>query len=219
MGRTKGNQGGVSSSGRKRERKVCYADHLNTLQGEYSRIVFDTGHSSCRLYPRSFRDNGKNHAFKSDLVGSYQKENIRTAFHALSMIPLAYRPSAEAIGEGLGQVGPSTGYMGRMQVIQREPLILLDAGHNADGIQALLDSLPKYGGRLHVLFGASADKDIQSVLSLFPSNTCFTWTQAKVVRAMDAEKLKIEALRLGYTGKCLYLCRRRIFCGENYADL
>ena len=80
--------------------------------------------------------------------------------------------------------------MGRMQVIQREPLILLDAGHNADGIQALLDSLPNYGGRLHVLFGASADKDIQSVLSLFPSNTCFTWTQAKVVRAMDAEKLK-----------------------------
>ena len=85
--------------------------------------------------------------------------------------------------------------------MQREPLIVLDAGHNADGIQALLNSLPNYSGRLHVLFGASTDKDIQSVLSLFPSNTCFTWTQAKVVRAMDAEKLKNEAFKLGYSGK------------------
>ena len=114
---------------------------------------------------------------------------------------LAYRPIPEAIQKGLGQVGQSTGYMGRMQVFQQKPLILLDAGHNADGIQALLDSLPIYGGRLYVLFGASADKDIQSVLSLFPSNTCFTWTQAKVVRAMDAEKLKDSATELGFYGK------------------
>jgi dihydrofolate synthase/folylpolyglutamate synthase len=88
-----------------------------------------------------------------------------------------------------------------MQVFQQKPLILLDAGHNADGIQALLDSLPSHSGRLYVLFGASADKDIQGVLSLFPSDTCFTWTQAKVVRAMEAERLKNEALTLGYSGK------------------
>ena len=88
-----------------------------------------------------------------------------------------------------------------MQVFQRKPLILLDAGHNADGIQALLDSLPSHSGRLYVLFGASADKEIQSVLSLFPIDTFFTWTQAKVVRAMDAETLRDSATKLGYSGK------------------
>ena len=143
----------------------------------------------------------RNTLTKVILSGTYQRENIRTAFQALAMLPLAYRPAPEAIQKGLGQVGPSTGYMGRMQVIQREPLILLDAGHNADGIQALLDSLPNHSGRLHVLFGASADKDIQGALSLFPSDTCFTWTQARVVRAMDAERLKNEAFTLGYSGK------------------
>ncbi|MGB1051391.1 MAG: bifunctional folylpolyglutamate synthase/dihydrofolate synthase [Chitinophagales bacterium] len=192
-----------SQVAKKQHAKVYYADRLNTLQGEHSRITLEKGHD-LECIQGQFHIQGKEYAYQSDLVGTYQKENIRTAFQALSMLPLAYRPSPEAIGKGLGQVGPSTGYMGRMQVIQREPLILLDAGHNADGIQALLDSLPNYGGRLHVLFGASADKDIQSVLSLFPSNTCFTWTQAKVVRAMNAEKLKNEALRLGYTGNAYH---------------
>lgn len=180
--------------------KMCYADHLNTLQGERSRIVFDKGHD-LDCIKGYFHLHGKEYAYTSDLVGTYQKENIRTAFHALSMLPLAYRPSPEAIQKGLGQIGLATGYMGRMQVLQQKPLILLDAGHNADGIQALLHSMPSNGGRLHVLFGASADKDIQSVLSLFPSDTYFTWTQAKVVRAMEAERLKNEALKLGYSGK------------------
>ena len=192
-----------SQVAKKQHAKVYYADRLNTLQGEHSRIALDKGHD-LECIKGQFHIQGKEYAYQSDLVGTYQKENIRTAFQALSMLPLVYRPSPEAIGKGLGQVGPSTGYMGRMQVIQKEPLILLDAGHNADGIQALLDSLPIYSGRLHVLFGASADKDIQSVLSLFPSNTSFTWTQAKVVRAMDAEKLKNEALRLGYTGNAYH---------------
>ena len=180
--------------------KVHYADQLNTLQGAHSRIAFDKGHD-LECIQGQFYIQGKEYAYQSDLGGTYQKENIRTAFQALSVLPLAYRPSPEAIGKGLGEIRQSTGYVGRMQVIQRKPLILLDAGHNADGIQALLDSLPNYSGRLHVLFGASVDKDIHSVLSLFPKDTCFAWTQAKVVRAMDAERLKDEALKLGYSGK------------------
>ena len=180
--------------------KVHYADRLNTLQGDHSRITFDKGHD-LECIQGQFYIQGKDYAYQSDLVGTYQKENIRTAFQALSVLPLAYRPSPEAIGKGLGEIRQSTGYVGRMQVIQRKPLILLDAGHNADGIQALLASLPNTGGKLHVLFGASADKDIQSILSLFPSDTRFSWSQAKVVRAMDVKLLKATAANLGYTGK------------------
>lgn len=180
--------------------ELYYASFLNKMQGEQPQIVFENGHDLDFLQG-AYTLNDKEYSFTSDLVGIYQKENIRTAFHALPILPPAYRPSPEAIRKGLGQVGQSTGYIGRMHIIERNPLILLDAGHNTDGIQALLDSLPSDRGKLHVLFGASADKDIESVLSLFPSDTCFTWTQAKVVRAMDAEKLKDSASILGYTGK------------------
>ena len=190
----------ISEIAPKQHAEVFYADHLNTRQGDQSRIVFDNG-QGLDCIQGYFHMHGKEYVYTSDLVGAYQKENIRTAFHAFSTLPLAYRPSPEAIGKGLEQVERSTGYVGRMQIIQRKPLILLDAGHNADGIQALLDSLPIYSGRLHVLFGASADKDIQSVLSLFPKDTCFSWSQAEVVRAMDAEILKESAAELGYSGK------------------
>ena len=189
-----------SQVAQKQHAKVHYADYLNTLQGEQPSIVFESGHSLDYIQGR-FYFYGKEYAYMSDLIGTYQKENIRTAFQALSMLPLAYRPSPEAIREGLGQVGRSTGYVGRMQVFQRKPIILLDAGHNADGIQALLDSIPSNKGKLYVLFGVSADKDIQGALSLFPSDTCFIWTQAKVFRAMGAEALKESAAELGYAGK------------------
>lgn len=180
--------------------ELYYASHLNKMQGEQPHIVFGRGHNLESIQGTYFLNN-KKYSFESDLVGDYQKENIQTAFHAFSRLPLSYRPAPEAIGKGLSAVVRSTGYMGRMHVMQRKPLIVLDAGHNADGIQALLDSLPNTGGRLHVLFGASADKDIQRILSLFPSDTRFSWSQAKVVRAMDAKLLKATAANLGYTGK------------------
>lgn len=180
--------------------ELYYASHLNNMQGEQPHIVFGSGHNLESIQGTYFLNN-KKYSFESDLVGDYQKENIQTAFYAFSRLPLAYRPAPEAIGKGLRAVVRSTGYMGRMHVMQKEPLIVLDAGHNADGIHALLDSLPNTGGRLHVLFGASADKDIQRILSLFPSDTRFSWSQAKVVRAMDAKLLKATAANLGYTGK------------------
>ena len=185
---------------KKQHTEILYADDLNAKSGDEPRLIFHDGRDLDFLQG-AYTLNDKEYSFKSDLIGDYQKENIQTAFHAFSRLPLAYRPAPEAIGKGLSDIVRSTGYMGRMHVMQREPLIVLDAGHNADGIQALLNSLPNYSGRLHVLFGASTDKDIQSVLSLFPSNTCFTWTQAKVVRAMDAKLLKATASNLGYTGK------------------
>ena len=185
---------------KKQHTEILYADDLNAKSGDEPRLIFHDGRDLDFLQG-AYTLNDKEYSFKSDLIGDYQKENIQTAFHAFFRLPLAYRPAPEAIGKGLSDIVRSTGYMGRMHVMQREPLIVLDAGHNADGIQALLNSLPNYSGRLHVLFGASTDKDIQSVLSLFPSNTCFTWTQAKVVRAMDAKLLKATASKLGYTGK------------------
>ena len=55
---------------------------------------------------------------------------------------------------------------GRLQVVRREPLVLLDGAHNAAGVEALVDevrTLPA-GRRVRVLFGVMRDKGWQSML-------------------------------------------------------
>src|SRR5262249_8867471 len=62
---------------------------------------------------------------------------------------------------------PSTGPAGRLAVVGRAPLVLLDGAHNAAGIEALLGELPRIvGGRpLDLVFAVMADKDRLAMLA------------------------------------------------------
>ena len=55
---------------------------------------------------------------------------------------------------------------GRLQVVCREPLVLLDGAHNAAGIDVLVVELRRLaaGRRVRVLFGVMRDKGWQSML-------------------------------------------------------
>ena len=72
----------------------------------------------------------------------------------------------------LSQKGWSTfvtlsGLKGRMEVVKKEPLVVLDVGHNIDGLRAALtfmkDVVLRRQGHLFVMFGTMRDKDIQQM--------------------------------------------------------
>lgn len=53
--------------------------------------------------------------------------------------------------------------------MSENPLIYLDVSHNQDGIQAtLMDLRTIQFDQLHIIYGASQDKNASSILSLFP---------------------------------------------------
>lgn len=54
---------------------------------------------------------------------------------------------------------------GRLDVVQMEPLVLLDGAHNTDGMAALVQELPAIIGdrRVHVLFAVMRDKRWQAM--------------------------------------------------------
>lgn len=95
------------------------------------------------------------------LAGAHQRRNAALALRALELAP-ELTPTAAAMRAGLADVH----WPGRLQVVSREPLVLLDGAHNAAGIEALVAEIrTRAAGRcVRVLFGVMRDKGWQSML-------------------------------------------------------
>ncbi|MCE2711011.1 MAG: bifunctional folylpolyglutamate synthase/dihydrofolate synthase [Cryomorphaceae bacterium] len=126
------------------------------------------------------------------LLGDYQKTNFRTVLQTLEVLKMYdLTCSREAIQSGLSNLHKNTGFFGRMQLIQKEPLILLDVSHNAAGIQQTLDTIHKLNkGKLHLIYGSSSDKDVHSIVKLFPSNASVAFCTFKNLRSLTVEEFE-----------------------------
>ena len=54
---------------------------------------------------------------------------------------------------------------------------------------------------LHIVIGFVSDKDLSSILPLFPVNADYYFTRAKVLRALDEKKLQSKASEYGLKGE------------------
>lgn len=138
----------------------------------------------------------------SKLNGIYQVENIRTVVASIDMLnELGWKISEDALLKGIYNTSLNTGLRGRWETIEENPTIVLDVGHNPDGIQQILKQLSNCTyNQLHIILGLSKDKDFQEILSLLPKTARYSFTQATIPRALDAATLKEEARKLGLEG-------------------
>ncbi|MEY4603412.1 MAG: hypothetical protein RIT43_704 [Bacteroidota bacterium] len=135
------------------------------------------------------------------LLGDYQKINFRTVVQTLEVLKMyQITCSRSEIQLGLDHLQENSGFFGRMQVICRKPLILLDVSHNAAGIEKTLETVQRLNqGKLHLIYGSSSDKDIHAILKLFPkdasTNFC-TFRNARSLTVTDFHELMSE-IKLG----------------------
>jgi len=90
------------------------------------------------------------------LLGEHQIGNAAVAIAAVDLL-MAETPVAEdSIRSGIASVR----WPGRLDVVSREPLVILDAAHNMDGARVLAEALPALlaGRSVHLVFGVLADK-------------------------------------------------------------
>lgn len=129
-----------------------------------------------------------------ELKGIYQTKNICTVFATIDHLRKHYPISDIAIREGLATVVSQTGLFGRWQMVSEQPLMILDTGHNEDGIKQVVKQLSMTPHQqLHFVIGMVNDKDIHKVLSLLPKNAIYYFTQATIPRALDAQELSTVA--------------------------
>ena len=91
---------------------------------------------------------------------------------------------------------------GRMQILSRSPLIVADISHNQPGLVSLLKQLLNQPHeQLHFVLGFVNDKKVEELLTLFPENAKYYFTQSKVPRALSRYELKDLAEKRGLRGQ------------------
>lgn len=145
--------------------------------------------------------------FFAQLGGEYQKMNINTVLHIINKLrELGIKIDSNSLRCGLSEVENLTGLKGRWMKIANSPLTICDTGHNEAGLKYNLPRLQKIrertGGKLRILMGFVADKDVIHILNLFPKDAIYYITQAAIPRAMKSLDLYNLCLENGFEGNC-----------------
>jgi dihydrofolate synthase/folylpolyglutamate synthase len=132
------------------------------------------------------------------LLGEYQLANATTAVAALRQIArIRGWLSEEAIREGLRSVY----WPGRLEILGRQPLVVVDSAHNGDSAQKLVAALRAYlqFERLIVVLGVSTDHATPQLFNalLAPADRAIT-TRSRHPRAAQPAWLQARAAELGF---------------------
>ncbi|MFN8355887.1 MAG: folylpolyglutamate synthase/dihydrofolate synthase family protein [Spirosomataceae bacterium] len=140
-----------------------------------------------------------------DLIGNYQANNLLGVLLACEWLNKVGIPVSElAIRRGLSSVQVLAGLKGRWQVLQSRPLIVCDTAHNEPGIQRVLhqlQSIPKK--QLFFVLGFVKDKDIRTILALFPTEASYFFCQSTTPRALNTSMLQSLAAEFGLIGEAI----------------
>ena len=130
------------------------------------------------------------------LHGRHQADNAASALVAVESF-LGGRPlDADTVRSGMAGVTSP----GRLEVVGREPLVLLDGAHNPDGARTLAAALLEefVVDRRTFVVACLADKDLRGILrALTPAIGRLIVTTNSSPRAAPAERLRKEAEALG----------------------
>lgn len=139
-----------------------------------------------------FADKNVSEVYKSDLIGTYQEKNIRTVIQAIKILQKrGYRISQKHIEKGLLNVKKNTGLLGRWQVLQENPKVVCDTGHNRDGLVYVMKQLSEQVfDKLHMVFGVVKDKDLNSIIDLLPKKATYYFCKPNIPRGLNANELK-----------------------------
>jgi dihydrofolate synthase / folylpolyglutamate synthase len=133
------------------------------------------------------------------LLGAHQLTNAATAIAALRVAnERGLTISEEAICAGLLNVQ----WPGRLEVLSRDPLLVVDGAHNGDSAEKLAAALREvfHLDRWTLILGISADKDLAAILdALLPVAARVIVTCAHSVRAADIETLSRRVAARGVT--------------------
>lgn len=143
------------------------------------------------------------HVYHLDLPGLYQTKNLLTVLEACFQLQQKrWNIDDNDIRKALVQVKKLTGLHGRWDIIHEHPTVVLDVGHNEDGIKQILEQVELTDHyELHIILGMVNDKEIDKVLNLLPATANYYFTQAQIPRALSAESLKQKAEASGLQGK------------------
>jgi dihydrofolate synthase / folylpolyglutamate synthase len=175
---------------------ISFADELYDCRLEPPSEI-----SGERKYIISDRSGMKHKDGITVLGGDYQSANLKAVFAVFEKLQGDFVFTNMHVTDGIRNVVSNTGLLGRWQIIGKNPLTICDTGHNREGLEYNINQLRNLDApALHIIIGFVNDKDLDSVLPLFPKNAEYYFTQASIERALDPELLRQSAKKYGLEG-------------------
>ncbi|PLX21853.1 MAG: dihydrofolate synthase [Salinivirgaceae bacterium] len=151
------------------------------------------------LFDRVFNENID---WEIDLTGNYQANNLLTVLTALDILSGKFKHKLEHKLNGLKRVRKNTGFAGRWEILNKKPLTIADTAHNTEGLQYVLSQLNEIEyNHLHIVLGVVDDKNLESILPMFPKKASYYFCKANIPRALDEKALKSIAFKYNLQGE------------------
>ena len=149
------------------------------------------------------KHNDEHEIYALDLPGIYQTKNLVTVLETLHQLQQkGWSISDKQIKEGLSKTKKITGLHGRWELVHENPAVILDVGHNEDGIKQIVEQLELTTyNQLHIIISMVKDKAVEKVLSLLPKYANYYFTKAQIPRALPENELAEKAAVIGLHGK------------------
>ena len=169
----------IKQVAKKKRNRIVFSDYSETIV------------ESKNIDGTDFRYRGK--AYHLPLVGEHQIKNAATALKAIEILcQKGFIISDQAILDGL----KSAFFAARMEVLSKQPLVILDGAHNPDGAQALKKAIQDYvkQDKIVGIIGMLRDKDYKKSLSyLAPCFSDIIIVSPNQPRALSCEEFCKEA--------------------------
>ena len=127
--------------------------------------------------------------FSMNMHGAYQYENALAAVKAAEFLQQKGFPvTQDAIRKGI----QDTFWPGRMEILSRQPFLMIDGAHNGHGVAALKRSLQQEypGEKFRLVMGVLAEKDYQAMADqMLPLAVSVVTVTPESTRALQGEQL------------------------------
>ncbi|MBS4882042.1 MAG: bifunctional folylpolyglutamate synthase/dihydrofolate synthase [Peptoniphilus harei] len=156
--------------------------------------------------------------FSLSQIGNYQVENALGAIYALYLLNKngILKISTEKIRE---RIKTST-WKGRMEIVSKDPLIILDGAHNFDGIKKLVESIENFKfKKLYLIMSILSDKEHKKMLEEISSYTDeVVFVNLDYKRGTSPEELKKEASDYGLSAEVMSVEDAISYYKKKYSD-
>jgi dihydrofolate synthase/folylpolyglutamate synthase len=186
------------------EKAGIIKQNIPVVIGEYHQETYPVfqNKAAAEQAPIFFAHTAPEVSFPCALQGDYQKHNKKTVLQTIEVLRATFSISEAHLKAGFQNVIVNTGLLGRWQVLQEKPFAVCDTAHNAHGLAEVLAQIAQQDyDTLHVVLGVVNDKDLDTILPLFPKNAVYYFSKPNMPRGLDAAILQEKALSYGLAGQ------------------
>ncbi len=161
-------------------------------------LGIENGGQRMHIYRAGHEERPECEDLKIPLLGPYQLENACNAVAGVALLKeKGWNIEQEAVRRGLADVH----WPGRMEILGRDPLVIVDGAHNPYSAELILEAVTSFTSyrKLHLIFGAGRTHMPRELLAILaPASDGIYVTQAHHPHATSSQTLQEMARDLDY---------------------